>query len=122
MTNKDEITAALIAFCAAADEKGDFASPAKLDHQLHAAMAQAVKKLHSFGGAGSVALKSLLKHKSLHVRSWAAAELLAAGDESAKAALEALALTPGLVGNCAKMVLSEYEFGRLRSPFGTDGD
>ena len=119
MTDTEELAAALKEFCAAAVEKGDFASPAKRDHQLHDAMAQAVTKLRSFGGPGSVALRTLLKHESQHVRSWAATELLAAGDEAARPVLEALTSKPGLVGSDAKIVLREYESGRLRSPFGT---
>ena len=118
MTDSNEIKLAVREFCAAAIEKGDFASPASHDRKLHAAMSRAVQKLHSLGASGAEALRALLQHESPHVRSWVAAELLAAGDKTAKPVLEALASNPGLLGTSANTVLREYEKGRLRSPFG----
>lgn len=115
-----EISSLVSEFCAAAIEKGDFASPSKLDRELHARMAKAVAQLRSMGESGAKALEALLKHESPHVRTWIAAELLATGNRSAEPVLCALQTERGLVATNARMVLQEYEAGRLRSPFGTN--
>lgn len=113
----EPIERAMQQFCAAAVEKGDFARGAR-DRALHQAMAKAVAVLRSSGEAGLAALHSLMCHESPHVRSWACADLLAHGDESARPVLEALSSMPGVVGHAAAMVLREHEAGRLRPPFG----
>lgn len=77
----DTDTSSLVAeFCTAAIQKGDFASPAKLDHELHTRMKKAAAQLHSLGELGMRALEAMLEHESPHVRSWIAAELLSKGN------------------------------------------
>jgi len=118
MNIEESVQTAVNEFCKAAIEKGDFASPAKRDHKLHAIMGKAVQKLYSLGVPGMDALKSLLKHESKYVRNWIATELLASGDADAKKVLVDLAADSGLVGTGAEIVLNQYKSEELKSPFG----
>ena len=92
----------------AALAKGDFATPATLDHELYDAIGAADTKLRSLGASGISALRSLLDHESPHVRMWVASSLLRDGDDSAKKVLEDLALTHGIPALNAKVVLEQY--------------
>ena len=116
----DDISEAVKQFCNAAIEKGNFASPAKRDKALHTQLASSVKLLREKGVPGTIAFEELLKHESPHVRCWVASELLAAGITKAIPILDELSLEVGLLGTSARMVLQQYEAGRLRSPFGTN--
>lgn len=69
-------------FREAAISKGTFAEPAARDHAFHKAMSVAWRQLHASGPVGQDAFKALLSDDSRHVRAWAAAQLLALGDES----------------------------------------
>ena len=50
----------------AALAKGDFATPATLDHELYDAIGAADTKLRSLGASGISALRSLLDHECPH--------------------------------------------------------
>ena len=102
-------------FRGAAIAKGDFASGAR-DAKLHQQMSDAYRSLVAAGDSGQAALTELLSDPSQHVRSWAAAQLLFAGNASARPVLESLAAQPGLVGLSARVTLQEYDVGRLGSP------
>ena len=110
--------AALKQFRDAAITKGDFATPASLDHKLHAQMAKAAKILLSGSSEGREAFSSLLQDDSPHVRGWAAAQLLSEGDLSALPVMERLSNEPGIGAFTAKVTLDEFRAGRLGSPFG----
>ena len=115
------IEEAIRQFRRAAIEKADFARPASRDHALHAAMASAWLVLEDHGVAGRDAFASLLWDESVHVRGWAAAQLLALGDERAVPSLEADSEATGLPGLSAKTVLQEWRAGRLKPPLGERG-
>jgi len=67
--------------------------------------------------AGRIAFRALRSDDSIHVRGWAAAQLLALGEHSgALEILEAIAAADGLASFKAKVVLSEWLAGRLRPP------
>lgn len=108
-------------FREAAIAKGDFADSPQHDHELHAAMAEAVRALYRLGAEGRSAFKELLHDESPHVRSWVAAELLVQGDDDARLVLVELANCRDLVGLSARTVLKEHSCGTLRSPFGDRG-
>lgn len=91
--------------------------PAEQDHALHKAMAEAWRHLKATI-EGRRAFEALLKDQSLHVRLWAASQLLSDGHTEAMAVIEAAAEAGGIEGFNAKMVLKEWQAGRLRSPFG----
>jgi hypothetical protein len=105
-------------FRRAAIEKGDLAVSAARDHALHDEMAQAWRSLESIGAVGRDAFKSLLMDDSPHVRVWAAAQLLALGDESAVRVLEAEVESGGIRGFESEITLHEWRRGRLEPPFG----
>ncbi|HEY6094999.1 MAG TPA: HEAT repeat domain-containing protein [Gallionellaceae bacterium] len=115
-----KVSSIIAEFCEAAIEKGDFESTPKLDRELHSRMAKSISRLNSLGEAGLRSIEALLKHQSPYVRSWAAAELLANGNEKAIPVLIGLTNQGGLIATSSRMVLQEYEAGMLRSPFGTN--
>ena len=108
---------ALKDFCAAAEAKGDFASPPSRDHELHHRMKLALQHLRAAGASGDEAFRGLLQAGSPRVRTWAAAELLSRGDGMALGVLERLAEEAGLHALSARVAIQEYRAGRLRSPF-----
>lgn len=112
------IDAALKQFRDAAISKGDFATPASLDHKLHAQMSRAATILLSGSYEGREAFSSLLEDESPHVRQWAAAQLLSEGDIRALPVMECLSNEPGIRAFTAKVTLDEFKAGRLGSPFG----
>lgn len=116
-----EIAKAREQFRSAAIEKGDFAEDAARDHALHESMREAWDALERRGSEGRAAFCSLLADESHHVRSWAAAQLLALGNAEAIPVLEAEAAESGLRGFSAKMVLQEWKAGRLKPPFRSSG-
>ena len=118
MSGERDIVSAVIAFREAAIAKGsDGSQSSALDKALHAAMADAVECFRGAGTAGAHALRSLANDTSPEVRTWAAAELLSSGDSGMVPILEDLAARPDLLGFNARIVLQEFEAGRLRSPF-----
>jgi hypothetical protein len=114
------IAEAIQEFRTAADSKADGVSPASKDRALHARMARALGCLSLHGSDGLVAFSALLHDQSPHVRSWVAAELLAAGDRSAVPIMEQLAAEPGIRGFTAATTLKEFHAGRLQLPFATN--
>lgn len=112
------IDAALKQFRDAAISKGDFATPASLDHKLHAQMSQAATILLSGSPEGREAFSALLQDDSPHVRGWAAAQLLSEGDLRALQVMEQLSNEPSIRAFTAKVTLDEFRAGRLSSPFG----
>ncbi len=113
------IDEAIRRFRSAAIEKGDFAEPALRDHVLVDEMKEAWQILESHGKAGRRAFQALLSDESRHVRGWVAAQLLALGDGSMVAVLEADASAGGVHGFDSEMVLKEWRGGRLKPPLGT---
>lgn len=103
----------------AAIDKGDIASSAPRDHELHRIMGDACRVLDEEGAPGSEALRRLLTDESPHVRKWVAAELLSRGEVSARPVLEELAVLSGQLAFDARFTLQEHLAGRLRSPFRT---
>ena len=120
-TNDMNIEQAIERFRQAAIEKAEFTEPAIRDNVLHASMSKSWGELEEHGKAGRTAFKSLLSDESAHVRSWAASQLLALGDEDCVQVLEELVSSGGLLGFSAEMVLREWRAGRLRAPFGDSG-
>ena len=112
------IDAALKQFRDAAISKGDFATPASLDHKLHGQMSQAATILLSGSSEGREAFSSLLEDDSPHVRGWAAAQLLSEGDLRGLPVMESLSNESGIGAFTAKVTLDEFRAGRLDSPFG----
>jgi hypothetical protein len=102
-------------FRSAAIAKGDFASRAH-DAEFHKQMSDAYRLLVAEGDHGQAAFTELLSDSSPHVRSWVAAQLLFTGNVLARPVLETLAAQAGLVGLSARVVLREYDMGRLGSP------
>lgn len=102
----------------AAIAKGESTGPPQRDHELHAAMAEAVRAVYDAGTQGCAAFKELLNDESPHVRSWVAAQLLSEGDRDAVPVLVGLARRGDLVGLSARTVLDEHSRGTLRPPFG----
>jgi hypothetical protein len=113
-----EIQKELEIICQAAIIKGDYKTPAKLDHKLHRQMSIAYNNLLTRGTEGEKAFKHLLKHENKHVRSWVAAQLLSKGEQEALVVLKELSNENGMIGFAAKMVIEEYNRNRLKSPFG----
>ncbi len=103
-------------FDGAAIEKGDYASSTAEDHALRQAMSESWRNLESHGAAGREAFGALMADESRHVRAWAAAQLLALGDERAVVVLEADASAGGVSGLGSTMVLREWKAGRLKPP------
>lgn len=112
------IDASLKQFRDAAIAKGDFATPASLDHKLQASMVNAAALLLSSSSEGREAFSSLLQDDSPQVRGWAAAQLLSEGDLRALPVMERLSNDPGIGAFTAKVTLDEFRAGRLGSPFG----
>ena len=112
------IDEAIQQFRGAAIEKGDFAEPAEKDHAQYDRMNDAWDRLEGHGDEGLLAFRKLLAEESRHVRLWVATQLLALGDESGLAVLEADVLKGGLLGFESETVLEEWREGRLRPPFG----
>lgn len=103
-------------FCNAAIAKGDGLT--SNDHDLFETMKNAYIRLRT-QPSGPQRIERLLCHENDWVKSWVASQLLSEdGHHRAKETLQKLATTRGLVGFGAKMVLNEYEKGRLGSPFG----
>ena len=119
MNEPEKIAVLLSDFCEAAISKGDHGASTKEDHEMYAKMGAVVKTLRELGPGAMEAFKVLLSHDSKHVRMWVASELLSDGDLDAKAILEQLASSPGLIGLNASLVLDEFSAGQLNSPFGT---
>lgn len=101
----------------AANEKGEVCLPMRRDHRPHQEMAAAWRDLQNSGQLGRDAFKALLRDGSSRVRAWVAAQLLSEGDVDAVPVLQQLAHEAGLRALSAKMTLSEWRSGRLRSPF-----
>lgn len=112
------IDAALKQFRDAAITKGDFATPASLNHKLHVQMSQAATILLSGSSEGREAFTSLLQDDSPHVRGWVAAQLLSEGDLRALSVMECLSNEHDIRAFTAKVTLDEFRNGRLGSPFG----
>jgi hypothetical protein len=78
-----------------------------------------VTALHALDAADDMArerLMPLLEHEIASVRVWAATHLLLARKEEAMKTLHEVAKLPGIIGGEARMVLQEYERGRLVIP------
>jgi hypothetical protein len=115
---EDQVSSLVDAFRQAAIEKGDFATPAKRDHQLYDAMRNSYVELKSMGRTGDDALTLLLDDDSVHVRTWIAAALLVDGNIRARQVLESIANgSRGATRLDAQMVLEEFDKGTLKSPF-----
>jgi hypothetical protein len=100
-------------------EKGDFAEPARKDHALADELELAWQVLEGHGEAGGRAFESLLSDESRNVRGWVASQLLALGDETMVAVLEADVAAGGVHGFDSEIVLEEWRGGRLKPPLGT---
>lgn len=93
---------------------------AREDHRLHAEMKTAFRWLKARGPEGRNAFDELLFDECLEVSSWVAAQLLSERREEAVPVLLKIQELGGLLGFEARIVLEEYEAGRLGSPFGGD--
>jgi hypothetical protein len=91
------------------------------DHALYSLLKSAWRAIEGHGPAGRAVFAALLDDESIHVRGWAAAQLLALGDERAAPVLEADSQAEGLVGFAATIVLKEWRAGRLKPPLGQHG-
>lgn len=118
MNESEKIANLLNEFCEAAISKGDQGASTEEDHELYAIMEAVVRTLRGLEPSAMEAFKVLLSHDSKHVRMWVASELLSEGDVEAKAILEQLASSPGLIGLNASVVLDEFGAGQFKSPFG----
>lgn len=102
-------------FRAAATAKGDF-SDGPSDAVQYAEMSSAFRELVKRGGRGNLAFERLLEDESIHVRLWAAAQLLFLGFSDARPVLERIASDRGLAATSARMTLEQFDAGRLGSP------
>jgi hypothetical protein len=107
-------------FRKAAMAKGDGSGlPAARDHTLHAEMKSALADMRANGSDDREELRALASDASVHVRLWAAAELLSRGDESVIPVLEEIAgRGQRLLSLSAETTLTAFRAGRLKSPFG----
>lgn len=93
-----------------ATEAGD----ADAANRAHDQLAQALSELRQSPDRGRTILAELLTHEDPHVGCWAGTHLLPVDPERAVKALSSLSRDPGIAGFNAKMVLREWEAGRLK--------
>lgn len=87
----------------------------KLANKAHKALMMALKEIRAEPDKGVSSLRKLLANPDSFVICWAATHLLPLSEEAAKAALQALANDEaGLAAFDAKMVLREWDAGRLK--------
>ena len=102
-------------FRAAAIAKGDFADgPSDAVH--YAEMSSAFRELVKRGDRGNLAFERLLEDDSVHVRLWAAAQLLFLGFSDARPVLERIAGGHGLTAMNAQVTLEQFDACKLGSP------
>lgn len=102
-------------FRTAAIAKGD-RTIADNDAELYARMSLAFHELMKSGDHGTLAFERLIHDPSPYVRLWAAAQLLFFGQPDARSVLEELTSQLGPLAFTAKITLSEYDAGHLKSP------
>lgn len=101
-------------FRAAATAKGDLAGPSDAAH--YAEMSSAFRELVKRGDRGNLAFERLLEDESIHVRLWAAAQLLFLGFTDARPVLERIASERTPTATSARLTLEQFDSGRLGSP------
>lgn len=102
-------------FRASATAKGDSADgPSDALH--YAEMSSAFRELVKRGDRGNLAFEGLHEDESIHVRFWAAAQLLFLRFADARPVLERIASERGLIAASARMTLEQFDAGRLGSP------
>jgi hypothetical protein len=99
----------------AAVAKGD-GTIADNDAELYAQMSSAFRDLVRCGDRGNLAFERLVEDPSPYVRLWVAAQLLFLGQSAGRVVLEEIASQSGRHAFSAKITLSEYDAGRLKSP------
>lgn len=85
-------------------------------NKAHDDVIRALEVLRASSDSGRAVLASLLDSKDNHVRCWAATHLLPLDEVTATRTLEELSTLPPFVGFNAKMVLREWQAGRLNIP------
>lgn len=95
-----------------ATQQGDYETANESHDRLH----QIVVAIGTHGEEGRRALHELMKQEKVgdHVRLWAATHLLVWAPETAQKTLEDVVTKGGVVGFSARMVLREWQAGRLK--------
>lgn len=96
------------------------AATARGDHRRanrhHDRLIAAAHSLRACGADGDGAILALLTDAHPAVRGWAATHSLRIDEARSRDALISLAAEPGVVGFNARVVLSEWDKGRLKTP------
>ena len=95
-----------------ATDRGDH----KKANAAHARLMRALEKVREASDRGRSTLTALLAHDDPHVRCWAATHLLPLEEDAGIATLSQLTSEPPFIGFNAKMILREWQAGRLKLP------
>lgn len=90
-------------------KNGDY----KTTNRNYAKLAALLPKLRAIGEQGEELLHRLMKDHSDAIAMWAATHSLPFAEKEAIATLEAIARRGGIIGHSSKMVIEEWQGGRL---------
>jgi hypothetical protein len=93
----------------AAYTSGDY----RTTNRNHAKLAALLPELRATGEQGEAILHRLMRDRSDIIAMWAATHSLPFAEREAIATLDAIARRGGIIGHSAKMVIKEWQAGRL---------